>query len=125
MAMASAGRSRHVVYGASGHPVEAAMRIVECATPEQREDVRQASALQAFEHGQLRSHRTDLHLCALGSGGEARAYCSLWWKQTPEDRGHSIGAIGHFAAVDEGAAAALLHHALARLRANGCTLAVG
>jgi GNAT superfamily N-acetyltransferase len=36
-----------------------------------------------------------------------------------------VGLIGHYAAADDGAAAALLAHACRQLRSEGCTLAVG
>ena len=101
------------------------MRIIECTTAAEREEISQAGALQPFDSGQLLSHGVDLHLCALSDGGEAQGWCSLWWRRTPEVPGHSVGAIGHFAAENDASAAALLNHSLARLRENGCTLAVG
>lgn len=101
------------------------MRLVECTAPAERVGIPQAGALQQFDSGQLFSDGADLHVCALGAGGEAQGWCSLWWRRTPEVPGNSIGAVGHFAAVDEASASALLNHSLCRLRENGCTIAVG
>lgn len=57
------------------------------------------------------------------AGGAAAAL--LWWKQVPLLPGEKLGVIGGFQAADEGAAKEVLAQALAILRAQGCTLAVG
>lgn len=101
------------------------MKLVECKSPAGRSALPHAASLRPFDAGQLQSHAADLHLCALSANDEVLAHCSLWWKLTPQLPGHSIGAIGHFAACDEHATTALLDRALERLRDNRCTLAVG
>jgi hypothetical protein len=53
------------------------------------------------------------------------ARCSLWWRETPSLDGASVGTIGHYAASDDAAAAALLHAASERLREEDCEVAVG
>jgi predicted N-acetyltransferase YhbS len=64
--------------------------------------------------------------CMLVSAvGQTVARCSLWWKQTPEYPGHTIGYVGHYAVSEAAAAPALLAGACQRLAAEGCTLAVG
>ncbi|MFZ5556112.1 MAG: GNAT family N-acetyltransferase [Pseudomonadota bacterium] len=73
---------------------------------------------------QLERHRPDAHFVCV-DGGALRARCSAWWRDAPPLEGESLGAIGHFAAVDEDAARAVLDIAAAALAEAGCTLAVG
>ncbi|KPK52557.1 MAG: hypothetical protein AMS22_08915 [Thiotrichales bacterium SG8_50] len=61
----------------------------------------------------------------LEQDGTASARCSLWWRAVPALPGERIGLLGHYAAVDIDAATRILHEACERLRASGCTLAVG
>jgi len=56
---------------------------------------------------------------------ELRARCSVWWRETPALPGERVGAIGHYAATDSDAGRAVIRQALARLRAQGCSTAVG
>ena len=84
-----------------------------------------SAELPAFDAKQIEKHAADLHLCAVKGKGEIRAHCSLWWKQAPPLANHKVGAIGHYAAVDDEGASALLNEAMARLRTNGCTIAIG
>ena len=58
-------------------------------------------------------------------GTELGARCSLWWRDTPRHDGHRVGAIGHYAASDDFAAASLLSAACRRLTQHDCRLAVG
>ncbi len=101
------------------------MRVLTVASAQQRSLLEQAPGLARFEARQIAEHAADAHLCAIGLHGEVRAHCSLWWKETPQLPGYRVGAIGHYASVDDEAAGALLDEALARLREIGCTLAVG
>ncbi len=52
------------------------------------------------------------------------ACCSLWWGNTPRLDDRRIGYIGHYAASRRGAARTLLRHAVQRLAARGCQLAI-
>ncbi len=52
------------------------------------------------------------------------ACCSLWWRNTPRLDDRRIGYIGHYAASRRGAARKLLRHAVQRLAARGCQLAI-
>ncbi len=70
----------------------------------------------------LRAHRPDLHLAVTDP---LRARCSLWWTEVPALPDERLGVIGHYAAADGESSAALLSDACARLRAHGCTRAVG
>lgn len=63
--------------------------------------------------------------CAVAGPGGAAASCSLWWRQAPTLPARRLGLIGHYAAADAGMAAELLRAACERLRAEGCTHAVG
>jgi hypothetical protein len=101
------------------------MKIVSIKTVEQRMALRHAHGLPPFDARQIENHAADAHLCVLDSWGEVRAHCSLWWKATPSLDGRATGAIGHYAAVDDDAAAALLVAAIDRLRENGCEIAIG
>lgn len=58
-------------------------------------------------------------------GGQAEAQGSIWWRDTPLLDGDRIGTVGHYAASNDGAAARLLEHLIARLGAEGCSIAVG
>lgn len=73
----------------------------------------------------FREHGADVHLCAVGNDGRAVAQCSLWWTHVPPHPEHRIGAIGHFSSIEELGTQDLLAHAMDRLRAASCTLAVG
>jgi GNAT superfamily N-acetyltransferase len=101
------------------------VRVVALTLPEQRAALPQAVALPVFDSQRIRDHAADEHLCALSLNGEVQAHCSLWWNETPPLSAHKVGAIGHYASVDDEAAAALLEEAVARLREKECTLAVG
>jgi GNAT superfamily N-acetyltransferase len=101
------------------------MKVITVVSPQQRSALAQASGLPPFDVKQIAGHAADAHLCAIAAGGEVGAYCSLWWKETPTLVAHRVGAIGHYACVDDDAAAALLAEAARLLRENGCTMAVG
>ncbi len=53
------------------------------------------------------------------------AACSLWHTNTPQLTGEKPGIIGHFEATATDAGALLLDYAARRLRALGCTIAIG
>jgi GNAT superfamily N-acetyltransferase len=72
----------------------------------------------------VRMHAPDLCL-AIEQDGAVHARCSLWWRAAPSLGRHAVGCIGHYAAVTEAAGRQLLEGACQRLRAAGCTLAVG
>jgi GNAT superfamily N-acetyltransferase len=79
--------------------------------------IRQSDAVVAY-------HRPDEHWVA-GADGAVGARLSLWWREAPVLPTQRLGVIGHYAASDDRAAAALLEHATRRLAAHDCTLAVG
>jgi GNAT superfamily N-acetyltransferase len=101
------------------------MRVVTTASGKERSALMHSPQLARFDPRQIEDHGADEHLCVLGKDGEVRAHCSLWWRQTPALPGHVTGTIGHYASADDEAAAALLEKAVARLREEGSTLAVG
>lgn len=71
--------------------------------------------------------RPDRHL-AVTDGGALVARASLWWKATPplpDDPEARVGLVGHYAAADGASAAVLLDAALAELKAQGATYALG
>ena len=78
-----------------------------------------------FHATDFETERADLHLCALANHGDVQARCSLWWSDTPQHAQHHVGTIGHYAATNEAAAAALLGEAENRLRLADRTLAIG
>jgi dolichol kinase/L-amino acid N-acyltransferase YncA len=63
----------------------------------------------------------DARVQAGGDGGTAL----LWWTQVPALAGERLGAIGGFQAATAAGATEVLAQACERLRAQGCTLAVG
>jgi GNAT superfamily N-acetyltransferase len=101
------------------------MRIAFAFSPQERAAMPATPALPRFDANKLTDHVVNAHICALSSGGDVLAYCSLWWKEAPTLRGQKVGAIGHYASADGDAAAALLDEAVGRLRQEGCTHAVG
>lgn len=74
-----------------------------------------------FDPRLLVSHQVDEHL----SDESGKNHCSLWWSVVPGIPGERPGVIGHFAATSLEEALPLLASALARLRAAGCTIALG
>ena len=101
------------------------MRVIAISTSRDRMALVEMAKLPPFDAKQIEGHAADTHLCALDDDNEIRAHCSLWWKHTPPLTNYKVGAVGHYAAVDENAACALLDEAVAQLRANGCTIAIG
>jgi GNAT superfamily N-acetyltransferase len=69
-------------------------------------------------------HAPDRSVVAVRRGSLV-ARCSCWWRDTASPDGARIGVIGHYAASDEDAGAALLSRACEVLAAEGCTTAVG
>ncbi|MEY2880353.1 MAG: hypothetical protein RLZZ15_2733, partial [Verrucomicrobiota bacterium] len=65
----------------------------------------------------------DARVTATTADGEAEAL--LWWRAAPPMAGETPGVIGGFLATSADAAAEALRRAGDRLRAEGCTLAVG
>jgi GNAT superfamily N-acetyltransferase len=49
----------------------------------------------------------------------------MWWTHVSSYRQHRVGVIGHYAATNDEAAAAVLTAALEKLRQAGCTIAIG
>lgn len=72
----------------------------------------------------VRLHAPDQSLLVEG-GAAPKARCSLWWRAVPTLPGGRLGLVGHYAARDAAAAASLLAAACARLRTEGCDLALG
>jgi GNAT superfamily N-acetyltransferase len=101
------------------------MKIAKLHSSKEREMLVEAGGLPPFDASQIDDHEVDLHLCAVGESGGARACCSLWWNKVPPFAAHKVGAIGHYASVDDASAAALLEEALDNLRLHGCTIAIG
>lgn len=69
--------------------------------------------------------RPDAHWLWVDRQAGVRARCSAWWTRVAPLAGERLGYLGHFAADDAMAGAQLLRHALAALRAQGATRALG
>lgn len=80
--------------------------------------------VQALAAEDFALHRPDLHL-AIMDEGTLTSRLSVWWKHGPQLEGHKVGAVGHYAAGNDAAAAAVLEEACRVLAANGMTCAVG
>jgi GNAT superfamily N-acetyltransferase len=103
-------------------PSFATIRVIEVANATQlHEFCALAPALTRIQYDQ---GQPDQHLVAYVAG-HAVARCSLWWRSVPVLPGERVGCIGHYAATDRAAAAALLAQACVALQSAGCTLAVG
>jgi GNAT superfamily N-acetyltransferase len=82
------------------------------------------SGLTPISSDMLHQHGADAHWL-LAESDDTVARCSLWWSASPTYLDHRLGLIGHYAAANSAAAAALLRRACDELTAHGCTLAVG
>jgi GNAT superfamily N-acetyltransferase len=78
-----------------------------------------------FEPGLLSIEAADRHFAVVNRNMELQARCSVWWRDTAALDGQRTGAIGHYAATDRRAGRAVIRQALDRLRAQGCSIAVG
>lgn len=77
--------------------------------------------IPGFDHRLIISQQADEHIAT--PQNEAR--CSLWWSVTPQVDGERPGIIGHFQAASEEAGRLVLEAACQRLRAAGCSMAIG
>jgi len=64
------------------------------------------------------------HIVALRSGVPV-ARASVWATSLPKFEGQVAGALGHYAATDDDAAAAVINEALTQLQDSGCEIAIG
>jgi GNAT superfamily N-acetyltransferase len=101
------------------------MRVVHCATTSEIASLLESATLPRFNPSDVETQHADIHLCALSGSGDVQARCSLWWKHVPAYEQHRVGVTGHYAAVSDDAAAVVLAAAEERLRAAGCTWAIG
>jgi GNAT superfamily N-acetyltransferase len=101
------------------------MRVVAIDSSRDRMALVESPGLPPFDARQIEEHAADIHLCALDGDGKIRAHCSLWWKQAPPLANYEVGVIGHYAALDDDAAEALLGATVECLRANRRTIAIG
>ena len=84
----------------------------------------QEPALAPFDITLLDRQHAEAHLVATRAG-RITARCSCWVRAAPPCPAAQPGIIGHFAAVDESAATAVLVAAENFLRHAGCSLAIG
>jgi GNAT superfamily N-acetyltransferase len=101
------------------------MRVIHCGTASEIVRFSEPAGLQRFNPSDFDTQHADLHLCALSGSGDVQARCSLWWSHVPAYGQHCVGVIGHYSAVSDESAAAVLAAAQERLRAARCTLAIG
>jgi GNAT superfamily N-acetyltransferase len=101
------------------------IRVIHSADTSEIGSLAVAATLPHFNVADFGRQHADLHLCALSESGEVQARCSLWWTEVPTYEQRWIGVVGHFAAVHDDAAAAVLAAAQERLRASSRTLAIG
>ncbi len=84
----------------------------------------QAPALPRFDARWLELHRPDLHVLAV-DGGVVVGRCSCWWSAVPDYPPGPAAMLGHFDAVDETSAQAVLTEACWRARGAGRRFAIG
>lgn len=101
------------------------MRIVHSNNAREIASLGEAATLPHFNPSDFESQHADIHISALSETAVVQARCSLWWSHVPTYQPHRVGVIGHYAATSDEAAADLLAAAQDRLRAAGCTLAIG
>jgi GNAT superfamily N-acetyltransferase len=101
------------------------MRVVHSADTSEIAGWASAPVLLPFNTADFAAHHADMHVCALSEEGVVRARCSMWWTDVSPYRQHRVGVIGHYAATNDEAAAAVLTAALEKLRQAGCTIAIG
>ncbi len=77
---------------------------------------------QSFKADTLSEHGADLHLIWIEN--EPLAHCSLWWQDVPRSE-KRLGFIGHYAALNDNAAQAILNAACQELKSQACELAIG
>ena len=91
----------------------------------QSADYENTSDDTGFEAKRLHTDQVDQHFAALDADQRVRARCSIWWRDTARLDGTSTGAIGHYAATDAEAGAAVLQQACRELKNRRCGVAVG
>jgi len=101
------------------------MRIIHANNAREIASLGESATLPHFNPSDFESQNADIHLSALSETPVVQARCSLWWGHVPTYQPHRVGVIGHYAATSDEAAADLLAAAQDRLRAEGCTLAIG
>ncbi len=72
----------------------------------------------------VRRHAPDA-LLVHEKNGRSTARASVWWRQVPAYGNAPIGMIGHYAALEGSAAAAILDASCRTLAEEGCRLAIG
>lgn len=83
-----------------------------------------ANGITLLTQEEFASHRPDMHL-ALLDNGVLRARCSLWWSSPPVISGEVVACIGHYAAIHDVDAHAVLSEACHILATKGTSLAIG
>ena len=71
--------------------------------PEQLGEFAESPLYAGFDPQTLAFQHSDEHLICLRDGGPV-ARASLWWSDAPPLPGERVGAIGHYAALDDDAA---------------------
>jgi GNAT superfamily N-acetyltransferase len=99
-------------------------KMIELAPGEPLPPLTSDGGVEPAAAGDLERHAPDRHIVAL-NGGTLVARCSCWWSGTAAIDGRPIGAIGHYAAANDDAAADLLARACGILAEAGCATAVG
>lgn len=78
-----------------------------------------------FDPDQLSIDAADSHFAVIDQNQDLRARCSVWWSNTVPLDGERIGTIGHYAAMDSKSGRAVIQLALASLRSQRCSMAIG
>ncbi|HCE67995.1 MAG: hypothetical protein A2X82_17005 [Geobacteraceae bacterium GWC2_55_20] len=100
-------------------------KFIRITNPDDLSCFAESESVPLISGDDLTRHAPDAHWLLTDGGSDLLARCSLWWSSVPEYPEQRLGFIGHYAARDRDSAAKLLNHACARLKEQGCTLAVG
>lgn len=83
-----------------------------------------ADLYRGFDPMLLAAQDPTAHVIALRSGVPV-AHTSVWATSLPKFEGRVAGALGHYAAIDDEAAGAVIDEALSLLECSGCEIAIG
>jgi GNAT superfamily N-acetyltransferase len=98
-------------------------QLIQIQTLEQLQGISDLAGLPPLSPQSFLHHAPDCHW-VLRNGDAITAYCSLWWRDTPDYSEQKLGLVGHYAVQDATSAHPLIDRACEQLATQGCTMAV-
>lgn len=99
-------------------------QIIHITNPSDVEPIRFAEGLSSLDPASWTRHRPDTHLL-LVRDGICVGRCSVWTTETPRLNDTPVGVVGHYAAINAMAGAALLRHVDSVVAQSGLSKIVG